>query len=187
MLVLTEKIELQVQLREDWRGLPLGKSMAEELLRPTKIGQKHWSNIRFAEPVNLFAQPFWLLCRATTGGAVWLAKTGDSSISMLRHEDEDQPDVLEGMTALYEWLTPDKTEVNKELHLTASLKVGNQIVVPFLTEGDALVYELTGALNSYLQAADSGSGRLTVMLSFTAAVPGLITVYSPEIEYFIIE
>ena len=183
LLVLTEKAELQVQLREDWHGLPLGKSMVDVILRTGKIGQKHWANLLFSAPVELFVQPYWLLCRATGGAAIWLAQTSDSSISMLKHENEEQLDLLEGMAALYGWMVPDQTEAIEELHLPSSLKVSNQQVVPVLVEGDTLVYELAGALNSSLQAADTGSGHLTVKLSFTAAVPGFITVYSPEIEY----
>lgn len=185
LLVLSERTELQIEIREDWRGLPQGKQITEAILRPTIIGKKHWANLRFAESVDLFEQPFWLLCRATTGDAVWLAKADESFICMLRHSDEEQSDVLEGMTALYEWMIPVKAQVNHESYLPFRLKVDDQIVVPDLTEDDTQIHDITGALNSRLQTAANGGGCLTVKLSFTASVEGIITVYPPKIEYFI--
>jgi hypothetical protein len=185
LLVLTENTELQVQLREDWRGQPIGKQLAEARLKPVKIGNKHWANLQFTEVLDLFMQPCWLLCRTTTGDAVWLSRPSDTSMVMLNHPDNQAAAVLEGITALFEWLIPVKPDETGKSNSTVKLQIGDQIVTPETVENDNRTYDLTAPLNAYLQNAIVGSSPVTIPLVFTAAMSGIITVYPPEIDFSI--
>jgi hypothetical protein len=183
LLVLLENTELQVQLREDWRGQPTGKKLAEGRLKPAKIGHKHWANLQFTESLDLFMQPCWLLCRTTTGDAVWLSRPSDASMVMLKHPDNQPAAVLEGMTALFEWLIPAKPDETGKSNSTVKLQIGGQTVTPETAENDSRTYDLTAPLNAYLQNAIVESSPETIPLVFSTAMPGIITVYPPEIDF----
>lgn len=87
LLTLTANTQLALELYEDWQGQP-GKRLATATVMLAQGGPRLWQTVRFAESVLLFAQPYWLLLKATRGAALWLAKEGTPALQMITQENQ---------------------------------------------------------------------------------------------------
>ena len=183
ILSLTNNTELLVQVCEDWQGLPLGNLLFEGFHEPRPLGQRRWSCLELPRSIELFAQTYWLLVKTARGQAVWLAKASENTIHVMTHPGRKLVALLGGLLAFHEWVIPRVTYENDEEDNITSLRIHEQKVLPDTPAGDSKFYNITGPLNAALQTADPTSSPLTVPLMFTAALPGITTVYPPDIEF----
>lgn len=180
LLALTANAQLALELYEDWQGQP-GKKMVATTFTLTQGGQRLWQTVRFAEPTPLFAQPYWLLLKATRGAALWLVEAGSSALQVLTQEKQrwQTVNVMANTQGVVHLLSP--VVGNQATRLTLSVD-GVPITTPPVTTGDRQRHDFTAALNRALAAGDTTSA-LERTLAFTTGQAGLLTVYPPEILY----
>ena len=65
----------------------------------------------------------------------------------------------------------------------ASLSIGTQAATTIGEQNGARTYDLTSAFNTYLDSLPSSTPTTTIPLTFTSALPGLVTIYPPIIGY----
>jgi hypothetical protein len=101
-------------------------------------------------------------------------------------EGSDDPNVwaelsgFDGLQALYRLYS--RSAQAQEQHPT-SLTVGTRAVTTISEQNGTKTYDLTSTLDGYLDGLPSSTPAATVPLTFTSALPGLITIYPPVIEY----
>lgn len=182
LLGLDRGAELTLELREDHQGEPTGRKLAEGSLTLEQAGRRVWSTVFLSTPVILPAQPYWLLLTAAGGEAVWLARSGEAAVRVL-----DRPAApsarqvdLQGLETLYRLLT---LENRKSETPALELRLGDTAVAETAEREDGRTsFDLAAALTRYLAGRPAASLQ-DVPLAFTAAVPGLLTVYPPRIIY----
>lgn len=181
VLPLVANTELALELYEDWQGQP-GKQLATATVTLAQGGQRLWQTVRFAEPVLLFALPYWLLLKATRGAALWLAKAGTPALQMLTQENQrwQTLNVIADTQGLLHLLSPVLVD-NQTAPLALSID-GVPITTLPVTVGDRQRHDFTAALNAAL-AADPTPSSFERTLAFTTGQTGLLTVYPPEILY----
>lgn len=182
LLTLATNTQLTLALYEDWQGQP-GKQLTTTTVDLGQGGQRLWQTVRFAEPVLLFAQPYWLLLKAVRGAALWLAKEGMPALQMLAQENQrwQLVNLIANTQGLMQLLAP-AVDGNPS-HAPLALRIdGVPVVTMPVTSGDRQRHDLTTVLNTALTggAATSSPDRT---LAFTTGQAGTLTVYPPEIYY----
>lgn len=189
---LKRKTELTLELQEDWQGQPSGKILAEALLKLDKISSPAWLTLLFQQPVIMSTAPHWLVLRAASGSAIWLAES-DSAASItvmerLNGSNGTPSSTLEGLRATYQFLT--RTQPSQEAPLSGetslTVNLGSQPLTPLpADESDpdtkTRVYDFTSTLQNYLNSA--AGDPVSVPLSFSAFMQGMVTVKSLHVAY----
>jgi hypothetical protein len=194
VLALTANTQLQVEIQADWQGQPAGHSLVAGPLTLLAVGQAQYVTLLLPEPIDLDTQPYWLLVKATQGSAVWLVQPGDSPAQLLENPPPSGIGTtlqrFGGVSALYQLLARPVVGVAGETGETApatataalTIAIANTpITAPPADSPDTRIYDLTAALNQQLATASGESTGVT--LTFTAGVPGIATVYPPQVEF----
>jgi hypothetical protein len=187
MMATATGTELLVEVQEDWHGGPSGKAVATGRVQLGRIGQRRWVLALFPEEVVLPQAPYWLLVKAASGHAVWLAEAGDQALRVIDQTPRGgctERGEVAGQAALFQFLSRRSPGQQAEQGPPIAIHIGEQ-VAPILpvNEADRQPFDLTAALNAYL-AAQPGTGELIpVELSFQARFLGLVTIYPPRIVY----
>ena len=186
VMALSKKTELLVELQEDWHGQPSGKKLAGGTIALEQPGLCNWVTLLFSKATALPAQSHWILVKAASGRAVWLANsgTGTSSVRILDRPSEmavwSEVSILNGLEALYQLIShSDKAQKQQP----ATLSIGTHTVARINTANGSQTFDVTNALKACLADQPSSSITTTVPLTFTAIARGIITVYPPHIEY----
>jgi hypothetical protein len=187
LMGLGRQTEIIVELQEDYQGRPSGKSLAGGSIAIPRIGRPDWVTLLFRDPVVLPSQPHWVLLKAARGQAVWLAQEGSEPVRVLEiataRGTTSEISVLDNLQALHLFLSRSR---QAQVHGPAALRlsVGNEVVTGTAdpVARDTRLYDLESALNAYL-ADKPGGAPVPIPLTFMAAMPGLLTVYPPRIEY----
>ena len=177
--------ELTLEVREDRAGTP-GRTILSATVQAADTVPR-WYDVRFDEPVLLPTSPHWLLLRANTGSAIWLAGDADANgcaMQVLRPGNIpgswQATTRLDGRRALHRLRTrsgpgavaaPVEIQVGEE-HLELSMLNGGN------TFGSDVRNALDASLSSTPDLADVG---LTV--TFSAIGPGRLTVYPLDLVY----
>jgi len=182
LLTLAANTQVAVELYEDWQGQP-GKPLTATTVDLSQGGQRLWQTVRFAEPMVLFAQPYWLLLKALRGAALWLAKEGTPALQMLTQANQrwQTVNVIANTQGLVHLLAP-VVAGNPQLAPVALSIDGVPVTTTPVTTGDRQRHDLTAALNAAL-AGSAATSSLARMLAFTTGQAGTLTVYPPEIIY----
>jgi hypothetical protein len=61
----------------------------------------------------------------------------------------------------------------------ASLSIGTQAATAMSEQNGVRTYDLTSTFNTYLDSSTSSTPSTTIPLTFTSALPGLVTIYPP--------
>ncbi len=182
LLGLTDATELMVELQEDWDGEPSGRKLATGMVAIQRAGRRGWFTLLFPEAIVLTTQPHWLLLRASSGSAVWLAQPGTPGVRVLHEGGAIRP-AWQGfgdVGALFQLLSRSSVT---EMVGPATLTIGSQLV-PSTLGGTGRIFDLAPALNAYLAALSAnGAANIDVPLTFTSQAPGIMTVYPPLIEF----
>lgn len=186
LLALTGATELSVEIQEDWQEGPSGKKLLAASTTIETPGEHAWVTVRFREAVSLPPQPYWLMLKAASGEALWLTKDGAGGLLVVEKDDEQsaRSEVrrLENVEALYRLFAGSGHAQEEAQPRQASVLTLGGTPVAGTGGEDGKTFNLKPALNAYL-AAHSQPGPVSVQLSFTSELPGLITVYPPRIVY----
>jgi hypothetical protein len=190
LLALRSGTQLLLELQEDHQGLPSGKRLAGATLALPAAGERLWATARFAAGLALPPQPHWLLLKAAQGQAVWLAEAADGeALEGLERSDPTSAwrrlRTAAGLQPRLRWLLRDTPAAP-----VLGVAVGDRPVAlapvqpgaPGAQQDELLRGDLATALAAYLNPGPAGQ-PVDIPLIFTAAGPGLITVYPPRIEY----
>jgi hypothetical protein len=184
LMSLAEKTELLLELREDGQGWPTGRKLAEGTIALEHVGRRGWMSLRFAEAVVISSKPHWIVIKAASGSALWLVQTSDSAVRVLEKESQRngwaEKKVADSIQALYRLFC--KTGDAQVQQQPATLTIGKQEVSGTRNENSDGMFDLKEALNDFLNMQPVDVATVTVPLTFTAVVPGIITVYPPSIE-----
>lgn len=196
LLALSNGTRLLFELHTDWQGQPSGKKLVEATLDLARSGERTWKTLHVSNSVVLPAQPHWLLLKATRGAAVWLVAPGEPGARLLETSQRGAAwrtvSVLVQMQALYRFFSPTTSAAGQAPDTAPfTLAVASQVVTPQKGPGaseqrDAmLTFDLAEALNVYLKArATALPGTVVnIGLAFSTGLPGIATVYAPEIAY----
>jgi hypothetical protein len=197
VLPLQEGTEVRVELREDFGGEPEGRVLASGTVPAGVAGRRGWASLSLATPVLLAVQPYWLVLSTPNGGGVWLAR--DVAGSRMRVGQAPEPGALplpegtlDGLQALHRLLerpveplpgpsgAPGVTVSPAPPPLT--VEVAGAVLRPAEASG-RLGVDLASALTAAAASAPGSDPLVTVPVVLTAAVPGLVTVYPPSVEY----
>jgi hypothetical protein len=177
LIGLAAGTELRVVLQEDSQGEPAGRKLAESSLVIERAGERLWTAVLFPESVILPAQQHWLLLTATSGGAVWLARSGTTPVRLLGRSSPG------GLEALLRILSPSGGTPGGSPPPQLELRIGETVIPATEEPEDRRSYKLAAALNQYLAADRGSAAAVDVPLVFTSIVPGMLTVYPPRIVY----
>jgi hypothetical protein len=178
LLPTSDRAELLIELREDHAGTPTGRTIAASQLAVESLGVARGGTVIFAEPVPLSARPYWIVVRATSGGAVWLADEAAGDVRVLEVADGSPRGRLSDVDPLHELLS---RSAELQAEPAVILRVAGKRVAPAPSAGDKRTYDLASALNAYLLG--KVDGPVAVPLTLTAAIAGTVTVQPPVVEY----
>jgi len=176
LMGLAAGTELRVVLQEDSQGEPSGRKLAEGSLVIERAGEKLWTAVLFPESVILPSQQHWLLLTVSSGGAVWLARSGPTPVRLLGRSSPG------GLEALVRILSPSGRAPDGSRPPQLELRIGETVIPATEEPEDRRSYDLTAALNQHI-AARGSAAAVDVPLLFTSIVPGMLTVYPPRIVY----
>ena len=185
LMATMENTEVLVELREDWRGQPSGSELAAGTIVLEQAGRRGWLTLLFPEPIVLSLKPHWILMRAASGRAVWLADAGDTPARVFERPNNSavwvEASVLSGLQTMYAFLSRSKQA--QEEQQAVSLAIGERVVAAAGKQNDTRSYDLTSAVDDYLDSLLPGITTVAIPFTFTATSQGFITVYPPTIEF----
>ncbi len=185
--------ELSIELVEDSGGQPASRVLAEAKIKPESLDMPTWCTAFFKHPVILAAQGSWLVVKASRGGALWmLADKQGEPVRVFRRAENgalELVSVLDPLQALFSLLAQNtQPSTGSSVSEVESMRVAvDECVLPAgqkLDSGsDKLYYDLKDALNTYIAGHPAQSGKRIIPITFTSALPGLLTVYPPKILF----
>jgi hypothetical protein len=182
---LTPKCELTVELHEDWQGQPSGKVLASGTVTGEQIGSPSWLTLRFSDTVILSTDPYWLVTRATSGRAVWLAQPAETTIQVMTRQSEggvwSPLSALEGLQAAFRFIA--QSEGGLQTQPATAFYAHGQTLNGTSQEDGSKLYNLAAALNAALSTAPTNLTQVEIALGYTSHVPGLVTLRDLHIEY----
>ncbi len=184
LLAIRGKTELVVELQADAQGLPGGQALATARIVADRVGKRYWAPVFFPAVSALQPQPVWVVLKVASGAAVWLTEPGGNPVRVLEQLAESrswaQSGLLHGQTALVRVLSPSAPQP-RQWPAPLTLSVGKQVLTPARADKDKKTFVLNAALTAYLQERPEPS--VSVPLSFSAATPGMVTVYAPVVRF----
>jgi hypothetical protein len=186
---LEKETELLVELQEDWNGQPSGKKLAEARIRSTLLGERTWIRIPIRDSIPLATQPYWILLKTAQKTALWFTRTGDfEPVQVLQAAQEKEPltkkTSIKGVEAYYTFFSASTQ--GQEQQAPFELAMDNTVIPPATIENDTIRFDLKDALSSKL-SPEQGEALTSISLHLTSAFSGMVTVYSPRIEYTLSE
>ena len=184
LMTISSDTELLVELREDWGGQPSSRRLAAGMIRLEQVGKRSWATLLFPEMITLPSSLHWLLVKATSGRAVWLVDAGNGPARTLEGSSDSnvwtELSRFDGLQALYGFYSQGK---QAQEQFPASLTIGTQAATTISEQNGTRIYDLTSTFNTYLDGLPSSTPATTIPLTFTSALPGLVTIYPPVIGY----
>jgi hypothetical protein len=171
LVALAPGTRVKIEVREDWQGVPSGRSLAAGTLDAGAPGDTVWSSATF-DPVVVASGAAWIVVRAEKGEAVWLAAEDESErLRVVRTNGGPPAEVgLDGLRPLFELFTRSGAAAAVP---PTSMTVGG-VAVQAARVGDRATYDFTAALAA-------GSGEVPLVFSSSAA--GTLTVSPPHVEF----
>ncbi|MGG6242087.1 hypothetical protein ACQ4N7_26005 [Nodosilinea sp. AN01ver1] len=186
LLRLRSQTSLTIDLRLDDGKLP-SSSLTQVSQTLQGATSPQWITVRFPDPVVLYRQPYWLLV-STSDPALWLTEVGTGEVYLLEqppHQLWSTRQRYPNTQVLYQLLESassshldgDAGAVGAGGHPALTLRLAN-VTLPTLWDlaSDRVDVDLMAGLSS--SQTDFG-GALTI----ATAIPGIVTVYAPQIEY----
>ena len=183
LLRLRSHTNLTVDLRLDDGKRP-SSSLAQVSQTVQGGASPQWITVRFPDPVVLYRQPYWLLV-SSSDPTLWLTEAGTGEAYLLEqppHQLGSPCQRYPNTQALYQLLESASSAnadgtVGAEGHPALTLRLAN-VTLPTLwdLESDRVDVDLMAGLSS-------NQTGLTRALTIATAVPGIVTVYAPRIEY----
>jgi hypothetical protein len=194
LLPLSPGSQLLLELVEDYQGWPLGRRLATSEISLGPAGTRQWVSLVFSERVALGTRAHWLLAKTSQGQALWLAAAGNEPVRVLESSGDAswiEASVLDGLQAMYSLFSSASGAEAEGTGSSLTVRLGDTAVtasseapeVEKAQRTDTTCYALTSALNDHIAGAEEMAGTLTVPLTFTAGIPGIVTVYPPAITY----
>jgi hypothetical protein len=182
ILNLTGDTQLQVELQEDWRGMPSGNTLVSSMLRLTQAGTRRWERTKFPATTVLPSGSYWLLLKAASGRAIWLCRDHNDGLAQIPEQQDRtggwiQQNMIHGTQALYCFLSP-----HGSISSALTLRCGDQSAALVSAENDVLTFDLAKSLSDFLETLGDVS-HATIPLAFASTAQGILTVYPPHIEY----
>ncbi len=185
--------ELSIELVEDSGRQPAGRVLAEAKIKPESLDMPTWCTAFFKHPVILAVQGYWLVVKASRGGALWmLADKQGEPVSVFRRRENSALElvgVLDPLQALFSLLAQNTqpSTGSPESGVEPMRVAVGECVLPAgqkLDPGsDKLSFDLKDALNTYIAEHTAQEGKRMIPLTFASALPGLLTVYPPKIVF----
>ena len=178
-LALAPGVVLDVEVQEDWRGLPSGRALVAGSVALGAAGEPAIVSAA-AEPATIATGTHWAVVRCRAGAAVWLAAPAGAGTRTARDAGDGwvAGAALPGLALPIDLLA--RTAAGAEAAAATALRVGGA-VVPAARDGDRATYALAAALTVALAGAPAGLVR--VPMTFTTTVPGTVAVSPPRIVY----
>lgn len=179
---------LSVELQEDWRGIPSGRSLGGGQVTLPRIGEASWAIVTLPRPVVLPTMPHWIIVRAGDGSGVWLAQPGEDTVGLFEQRGEravwSPASALAGLRARSRLLTVGAGSSDGGSALSSAiLTVGGQTPVSSSIDEGSRRFDFKAALSGLLAAAPAGAMTLEVPLDYTSPAAGLVTLRDLHIEY----
>lgn len=189
LMALEAKAEILVELQEDWNGIPSGKKLAQASILLADVGKPSFVRVDFHEKLTLYTQDYWILAKTAKGSALWITRPKtETTVKVFRASGEQTPvgyyTEIEGVKTFYTFFSRSTSALaeNPPLYLA----VGDVPLETVSMEDETLWVEsdeFRAALNTYLDNSSLEGTSIPIPISFTTAVPGIITVYPPHIEF----
>lgn len=180
LLPLNIKTEISLELQEDWQGEPSGKILQTCQIAIEQTGQKEFVLFRFTQALPLNPGSYWILAKASSGTAVWLAGQGKGQVRFFVQKQnslqKESFNSLANTQPVYKLIF--KRQKNHSSCLQLSIK--DNIINP--EPADKNRYNLKNSITQYLNNIPGDNALANVPLTFTATGPGLVTVYAPVIK-----
>jgi hypothetical protein len=184
LMAISSDTEVLVELQEDWHGQPSGKRLATGAISLEQVGRRSWATLLFPDATILPSSPHWILVKAAGGRALWLVDAGSTPARMLEGSNDSNAwselSGFKGLQALHRLYSRGKQAQEQR---PSSLTIGAHAAVTMSEHDGTKVYDLTSTFNDYLGSLPSSTPLTTIPLAFASALPGLITIYPPVIEY----
>ena len=184
LMTATRSTRILVELREDWCDEPTGKTLASAEITPAGVGFRQWATLMFPEAVMLTAGNYWILTSAIEGGAVWLTETGDASARVFE-KPAGSPALVE--RSVFEGLQAENRLISRSRHALAQqplvVRLDDSVVEGSDGPNGRRVYDLTDAIDAYLDGLPSDGSLVKVPLFLTSSLDGIITVEPVKVEY----
>lgn len=179
---LAARTELRVELREDAAGQPGGRRLAAATVALDAAGVRRWATATFAASVIVPAVRHWIVLTSAAGQAVWLTRDAADAISVLETVNGDGQTAtartIEGVQTMLRLLSRAESALGEP---AVSLRVGD-VLVAGVDENGGRVYDAAAAMTAFLAGRPAGTPA-DVRLRVTSALPGIVTLYPPRIEY----
>ncbi len=180
LLPLNIKTEIIIELQEDWQGEPSGKILQTCQTTMRQTGERESVLFRFAQELPLNPGSYWILLKASSGTAVWLAGQGKGRVKFFAKQQnslqKESFNSLADTQPVYNLIF--KRQKNHFSCLQLSIK--DNIINP--EPDDKNRYNLKNSIAQYLNSKPGDNTLADVPLTFTATGPGLVTVYAPVIK-----
>lgn len=180
LLSVQPNTEVIVQVRDDWQGGPTGTVLTKNTVTLAQPGERRWVALRFPQPVILNAQPYWIVVRATSGAAVWLASQGTTPLRVFSG-DIAAPTArsqLKDLQALHYFQSSLLSALDTP---PVRLFVNGQLINAGAVNAERRLFDIRAALNT--GSLQAGSGKRAILLEFVSDLQGSVTVYPPVIDY----
>ena len=186
--------ELTAEIRDDDHGMPAGRVIASGKTTIEQLDQPSWIHFAFKKAAVVEAKPHWLVLRATNGSAVWLSDVDSATTRVGDSLEKGWSDRggFDTLAPLFQlWArgggTGESPGGEDALATRMRVTIGGLSVTPAASSdgGKARVASITSALQVWLAAQPSSPAIVAVPIRVTALGKGSVTVYPPEIEYFV--
>lgn len=180
LLSVQPNTELVVQVREDWQGGPTGTVLTENTVTLDHPGERRWVALRFPQPVILNAQPYWIVVRAASGAAVWLASPGTTPLRVFSGDvaAPTERSQIKDLQALHYFQSSLLSVLDTP---PIRLFVNGQLANAGTVNAERRQFDIRAALNS--GSFQIGPGKRAISLEFVSDLRGSVTVYPPVIDY----
>jgi hypothetical protein len=190
LVALARETTLRVELQEDWQGAPSGRTLVEGSIDLGAPGERVLSTARFPELPLAADKAYWIVATVAAGEAVWLARPVDDDGAQMLVFDRAASS-HEAPTSAMTGLEPVARLFLAERGVAApgepprpplTVSVGG---VPLATPPDVdgvRSFDLAAPIRSLLADA-TGTEEVPVRVTVASAVPGVVIVYPPRIEY----
>ncbi|MCG8673358.1 MAG: hypothetical protein MI867_28470 [Pseudomonadales bacterium] len=164
VMLLTDAMNLKVQLLEDVNGKPQGAVLAEADILLEQVFGRQWVFVSLNQSVLLDSKVYWLSLSCMEGDALWLANDGNGKAIL---ETNGRANAITGITLLSQLgLSLPTNELRRPDNLSLQLDT-----------------DLAPILGEEVDITSQFSGDLPNSIALLSGESGSVTLYSPEFEY----
>ncbi|MDX2504026.1 MAG: hypothetical protein QNL62_06065 [Gammaproteobacteria bacterium] len=180
LMPVGDNIEMICELQTDFQNKPSGESVFSVTKALSTAKKQQPVQFIPQNPVTLQPQPYWLMIKTTGKNAIWLAQPV-SAPAMLMQQKEPQNIWTE--IELKTTIEAISIVIENNLASTAlPYKISINGVSSHITPDVQGFCDLSLDIQNYIQSQLNPAQSVSIPVDFTAAGPGLITIYSPEIK-----